>query len=220
MSVFLEILGKSQDQVAVYFEKQPTDIVSSVNIYVSMTDVTANYAKVIHNVTNAPSAVSGDSRNVYFKILLEDLQGLGGGFANASFEGTPLYLRATTVAPGGIESAVSGALTKFLGVVGYNPLPEQDNPAENTHPYSFSTQTLSWQRSCSTAHGAGQVSHNPYYEDNIVVDRTIVGGFVTKEVFYPAGSISGARAKQILYTAPFATDGRATKVEYSDITLP
>jgi hypothetical protein len=221
MAVMLEILNKSQDQVQIFFEKQPTSTVASVNLYVSLTDVTANFVEIIEGIVNTPYDVGGgDSKNVYFRVTIAELQALGGAFANASFDGTPLYLRATTVSPAGVESAIASSQTKFIGVVGFNPLPEQDNPAQNNHNYMFSNQALYWDRTRGTALGAQQVSSNPYYEDNIVIDRVIVANMVTQELYYPAGAPSGARAKLVVYTGPFSVDGKATKVEYSDTTLP
>lgn len=216
---FIQVLSKNSDKVSFFYEVFPAaQSVASVNMYVSLTDVTANYIKVLSNISNEADLEGG--KNVNFDLTLTVLQDLGGAFANATFDATPLFFRATTVTKAGIESAVAGALGKYIGVVGYNPLPEGDNPAQNNHNQLFSNASLNWQRLRGTTKGAIATSSSAMYEDNITIQRTFSGSNTATELIFFTNDPSGAPAKLVTYTGPYTVDGKATTVVYSDATKP
>jgi hypothetical protein len=110
---------------------------------------------------------------------------------------TPTFYKATYVNPSDVESLLADA-------------PSRPIEFEKT----ATTGTI------GTLHGAQITSQNPLYEDNYTVERTIVGGVVTEELIYLTGAPSGSRAKKIIYTAPFSTDGKATKEVVTDALKP
>lgn len=216
---FIQVLLKSADKVSFYYEVFPTaQNIASVNLYVSLTDVTANYVKVLSNISNEADLEGG--KNVNFNLTVAELRALGGAFTNAAFDITPLFFRATTVTKAGVESPVANSLGKYIGVVGYNPLPEIDNPAQNNHNQIFSNESLNWQRMRGTMKGAVATSSSAMYEDNITIQRTFNGSNVATELIFFTNDPSGAPAKLVTYTGPYTVDGKATTVVYSDTTKP
>jgi hypothetical protein len=216
---FIQVLAKSADKVSFLYEVFPaSQNIASVNLYVSLTDVTANYVKVLSNISN--EAALEDGRNVNFYLEVAELRALGGAFTNAAFDVTPLFFRATTVTKAGVESLVSGALGKYIGIVGYNPFPETDNPAQNNHNQLFSNASLNWQRLRGTMKGAVATSSSAMYEDNITIQRTFSGSNLATELIFFTSDPSGAPAKLVTYTGPYTVDGKATTVVYSDATKP
>jgi len=214
----LQILAVSEDKIRIFFDKVPGDV-ASVNLYLSLTDVTGNYVQVKSNIPNIPARPRGDDQ-VNFELTLVEVQALGAPFDGVSFANTPLFLRATEVSAAGVESAIASALTRAVGVVGVTPGYVRDNPVSNAHNYGYSPAASGWARVTATALGALSTSAVEYYEDNWVIDRTIDTGNVVEELIYRASDPSGAYAKKIVYTAPFSTDGKATKVEYQDAVKP
>lgn len=214
MAIRVQKLKQNDQLLEVFYVKEDAaSSTVSVKLYVSLTDVTGNYVLLKDYVANKP----GNGNNVEMRVSLSELEAVIPG---ANFTSTPIYLRLTEVDKVGVETALSSSPSKYVGVEGYNPSAEQDSPSQNNHNYSFSMAALGWVRNQSTASGAVAVSGSALHEDNIVIDRTIVGGNVTEELIYRASDPSGAPAKRIVYTAPFSTDGKATKVEYLDSTKP
>lgn len=214
----LQVLEVSSDKIRLFFDKVPGSV-ASVNLYISLTDVTGNYNLLKSSIPNISARVRGDEQ-VNFEITLEEVQDLGSPFDGVSFTNTPLFMRLTEVSPAGVESAIADALTKLIGNAGITPGYIRDNPLSNSHGYGYSQDARGWARLAASALGASAVSQVQYYEDNWVIDRTIDAGNVVAELIYRAGDPSGAYAKRIVYTAPFSTDGRATKVEYFDAVKP
>lgn len=195
----IQILERNADNIVLSWPVDTDTTVSGFKLYVS-TDPTGTspvYTAVGPAViTNAPSGTGYAPKQVVYSLTEAAVRALGGTFATAEFQITPLYLRAVTIVSGTPEP-VANAKTKPL-------------QAQSSAPSAR----------LGSIRGAAYVTSNPLNDDNITVERTIVGGNVTQELYYVTGSPSGSRAKLIVYTGPWSTLGKATKEEIYDVLKP
>lgn len=215
--VVLQVQDKSEGKLVLFFDRLAGDV-ESVNVYVSLTDVTGNFFKVKSKIANIPQRPVGDER-VVFSITKEEVQGVDASYSNVSFSTSPLFFRATSINSAGDESALAAALSKSVGVVGVTFSYIKDNPSSNAHVYGFSSSVNGWSRMATSPSGAVSVSQTQYNEDNYVIERTFNGTEVETELIYKASDPSGAYAKLVTYTGPWV-GGVPTKTEYSDSVKP
>lgn len=220
--IIVSVISKSSEVYELSFDKQPGDV-ATVNLYISLTDVTGSFVLVKPNLPNYTKD-PGNSELVRFFLELEEVQALEpeATWSGVNFMSTPLYVRAVPVNAAGDEAyTVDEALSRRLSVVGVSSAPLQDNPASFGFNHVFSTAAKGWVKMTASALGTLNASAVPYLEDNYTIDRTLDGeGNVLTELIYLESDPSGSYAKLITYTAPFSTDGKATKVEYSDSVKP
>lgn len=191
----VQILERNADNIVLSWEVDADVTVTSFQTYISTDQfgLAPVWRAVGPIIPNAPSGNGYSPRRVVYSLTETVVRALGGTFATAEFSITSLFIRVATIV-GGVSYGATGAVTKPLQAM-----------------HSAPSGRL------GTTRGASYVSTSQLNEDNITIERTIIGGNVTQELIYLSGEPVGGRAKLIVYTAPFSTDGKATKVEMFDV---
>ena len=152
-AVTISILERNTSQITLAWDPQDQSTIVSFKLYVSLTDVTANYQVAQINIPNVPAAYGFGHNLVTTVLTLAQVQALS-GMSAAVFGITPLYFRATTVDTSVAESAIASSPSR---------------------PYDFDRTGPSGR--IGTLYGAQLVSANPLYDDNYTVSRTMVAPF-------------------------------------------
>lgn len=222
MAIDIQVFEKGPDRIVLAWEKDASASIKSFNVYVSLIPGTAGFSLIAGPVSNIKARDGKTKGHVGLSITETVLQALGGGFATATFENTPLYFRVTTINTSDSESAIATATTRAVGAIGVRLMAEQDDEKKNNHNYGYAPELNQWHRQMSASQGALSVSNSGLYEDNLTITRTLSGGNVATELVHVTGAIAGSRAKLYTYTGPFATDGtgRATVTVVSESVVP
>lgn len=216
----LRVSIKNSDLLETFWT--PDTGVDYYKVYVSKVDATAGFALVKLNVANQPSSEIQYKSKIHTRITIAEVR-TALGDATLTFDGsTVYYFRITTVA-GGVETAVGSSTTKQVFPEGINDQKGVDNEATNAQDYGFSFELQRWIRSAATKYGATNTFENPFYADNVTVDKTYTTvsatNVVATELWYISGTPAGGRAKLVTYTYTGAVTS-PSKIVWSDSVVP